>query len=293
MSAGISVFSELSDASRLTVLVSGDPEHPLNYGIKLKGCGEYHLLLTVDGKLFLGEHRIRDKAIEFWFLRDDVADFDTEGNWVYLVSKLEGKVYQAKNGSFEQWSQLFEESEIRFEQICCNNNGLLVTSSSELYAEGDFGSLLNYEELAPVKEIASENVVQITAGIDFVILSSRKTAKVMVDVKKDPYYDRYCLHEDGRYTDWKNIYRDLTVRFERPPVESEIINNVNVDSVTVYGQMIHETGVASFGKVNKGESLASDFCFTYLLFDKKNYNLLLGTSLCLLFACGTAISLGF
>ncbi|XP_065083936.1 alsin homolog [Ochlerotatus camptorhynchus] len=255
MSAGISVYSELSDASRLSVLVSGDLEHPLTYGIKLKGCGEYYLLLTVDGKLFLGEHRLRDKAIEFRFLRDDVADFDTEGNWVYLVSKLEGKVYQGKNGSFELWSQLFEDSEIRFEKICCNNNGLLVTSSSgdELYAQGDFGSLLNYEELAPVKEITSENVVQITAGIDFVILSSRKTAKVIVDVKKDPFYDRYCLQEDGRYTDWKNIYRDLNVSFERTPVDSDIINNVNVDSVTVYGQMIHETGVASFGKVNKGQ----------------------------------------
>lgn len=255
MSTGISIYSELNEASRLTVLVSGDPEHPLSYGIKLRGCGEFHLLLTVDGKLFLGEHRIRDKTIDFQFLKDDVADFDTEGNWVYLVSKSEGKVYQGKNGSFEVWNPLFEDSEARFEKICCNNNGLLVTSASgsELYAQGDFGSVLNHEEFAPVKEVASEKVVQITAGIDFVIMSSVKMAKVIVEVKKDLFYDRYCLHEDGRYGDWKNIYRDLNISLEQAPTNSDLMINVNVDSVTVYGQMLHETGVASFGKVNKGQ----------------------------------------
>ncbi|XP_001656816.2 alsin homolog [Aedes aegypti] len=283
MSAGISVYSELSEGNRLAVLVDGDPQRTLPYGTKLKVCGENHLLLTVEGKLYLGEHRIRDKAIEFQLLRQDVADFDTEGNWIYLVQESDGKVFRGKNGAIEEWEQLFEDNETKFEKICCNNNGLLLTSSSgsELFAQGDFGSVMNCEELAPVKDVASEHVIQISAGIDFVILSSRKTDKVMIDVKKDQFYDRYCVDDGnpGRYVDWKNMYRNMVASFERP-LGSDVIYNVNVDCVTVYGQMIHETGVACFGKVNKGQLGTGDHIRRDKIFHLKLFNVSKITTCC-------------
>ncbi|XP_062563879.1 alsin homolog isoform X2 [Armigeres subalbatus] len=131
--------------------------------------------------------------------------------------------------------------------------GFICSGGSELYAQGDFGSVVNCEELTLVKEVASEHVVQISSGIDFVILSSRKTEKVIVDNKNDLFYDKYCLNEDsGIYVDWKNILRKMKFSLERMS-GLDIIHNMTVDSLTVYGQMLHETGVACFGKVNKGQ----------------------------------------
>lgn len=257
MASSISAFAELSDASRVAIVAEDPERRPVGWARKLRVCGEYHLLLSVRGELFSGEFRAKEKSIEFRFLREDVADFDTEGNRVYLVTCGEGEVYQGKNGSIGEWTRMFEGCGVKFEKICCNNNGLLLTSGdgTELYAQGDFGSLLKFEEITKVEELKGENVVQISAGIDFVILASQKTSKVVTDIKKDPFYDRYCLREDTHvYHHWRNFYKDCGDRF-KPQMGSipDAICNVNVDSAQVYGQMIHETGVASFGKVNKGE----------------------------------------
>ncbi|XP_058459289.1 alsin homolog isoform X2 [Malaya genurostris] len=99
------------------------------------------------------------------------------------------------------------------------------------------------------------NVVQISAGIDFVILSSQKASKVVADVRKDPFFDQYCLRDENThyYSDWKNIYKNFTFNLENWMSWSDTVSNTNVDLITVYGQMIHETGVASFGKINKGQ----------------------------------------
>lgn len=253
----ISAFAELDEASRVVITVEDPEQRPLGWVSKLRVCGEYHLLLNVRGELFLGEYRAKERSIEFRLLREDVADYDTEGNRVYVVTGSGGEVLQGKNGSIGEWTRLFEESGVVFEKICCNNNGLLLTSGdgTELYAQGEFGSLLKFEELTKVEELGGENVVQISAGIDFVILACQKTRKVVTDVKKDPFYDQYCLRENTDvYHDWRNLYKDCDDRFKQDigPIRDAICN-VNVDSMQVYGQMIHETGVASFGKVNKGK----------------------------------------
>ncbi|XP_053689062.1 alsin homolog [Sabethes cyaneus] len=257
----VSVFA--TDGTHLTVVVAIPERESLNIGIKLRICGEYHLLLTVDGELFLADYCIREKTVKLILLREDVADFDTEGNWMYVVSKSEGKLYQGKNGCIGQWKLLFEDHEdIRFEKVCCNNNGILLTSSegSKLYACGDFGNLLNFDQLSPITELGAENIIQISAGIDFVILSSQNIGKVLTDVRKDPYYDRFCFMDDADYLDWKNIYKRLldgykscSTGLENNTELNSVSSKINVDTVKVFGQLTHETGVASFGKINKGQ----------------------------------------
>ncbi|XP_058829427.1 alsin homolog isoform X2 [Topomyia yanbarensis] len=55
------------------------------------------------------------------------------------------------------------------------------------------------------------------------------------------------------YSDWKNIYKKLVLDLEHLVCLGDAVCSANVDSIQVYGQMIHETGVASFGKINKGQ----------------------------------------
>ncbi|XP_055595191.1 alsin homolog [Uranotaenia lowii] len=234
-----SAFAELNEEGRLRVVP--DVDHPLRYATKLKTSGEYQLLLTVDGNLFIGEHHVREKSIQFVLLRSDVSDFDTEGNWIYVVDRAEGKVFQGKNDSIGEWTPLFEECNEKFNHICCNNNGLLLTTSvsGQLCAMGDFGNVFQHEALAPVKETSNMTVVQMSAGIDFVVLCHRNRSKT-----QDSRSPSIAEKKQIGCMDWRNIYEDR--QFGKPSAGYD-------ESGSAFGRMIHETGVASFGKVNKGQ----------------------------------------
>ncbi|XP_052862863.1 alsin homolog [Anopheles cruzii] len=251
----LSIYRELSEASKLVV------QFPTEYepacAVKFRRLGESYLLLDANEVLLQGTFRPEDSenVIVFSAIVCDVLDFDTENNWIFYVRSTDGTVHRSKNGSLGDWTRLFPDRS-GFERVCCNNNGLLVLAADgQLFVQGDFGSVFNCDQLTKVHEVERDWVQQLAAGIDFAIVSLQKPTKVYSSIKKDLVFDRYALnHEDNfaAYGDWRNVFDDFPFHPGRPSLGAPSLN-ASIDELSVYGHMLHRTGIASFGKVNKGQ----------------------------------------
>uniref|UniRef100_A0A182Q646 VPS9 domain-containing protein n=1 Tax=Anopheles farauti TaxID=69004 RepID=A0A182Q646_9DIPT len=247
----LSIYSDLNEESKLSI------QYPEGYdptcGVKLRVLGETHILLDANGVLLQGVYRATDKTIEFRCLERDVADFDTEGNWIFCIKSENGTVHRSRNGTLDEWTHLFTDRE-GFVRVCCNNNGiLLLAGDGRLFVQGDFGTVFNCDQLTEVHEVKQDCVQQLAAGIDFAIVSLQKRAKVFSAIKKDVLFDQSAFDEKNFavYGDWRNIFEHFNIHPYRVREPYEV--SATLDELSVYGQLLHQTVVASFGKVNKGQ----------------------------------------
>uniref|UniRef100_A0A182PW35 VPS9 domain-containing protein n=1 Tax=Anopheles epiroticus TaxID=199890 RepID=A0A182PW35_9DIPT len=247
----VSIYCDLNEESKLSILL---PEgYELSCGVKLRVLGETHVLLDANGVLLQGVHRATDKSIEFRCLERDVTDFDTEGNWIFCIKSDSGTVHRSRNGSLDEWTHLFPDRE-GFVRVCCNNNGiLLLANDGRLYVQGDFGTVFNCDQLTEVHEVKQDCVQQLAAGIDFAIVSLQRRTKVLSSIKKDVLFDQSAYDEKNFavYGDWHNIFEHFNIHPYRRRESYEISGTL--EELSIYGQMLHQTGIASFGKVNKGQ----------------------------------------
>ncbi|XP_053673252.1 alsin homolog [Anopheles nili] len=246
----ISIYCDLNDENKLSIVLPEDYEP--SCGLKLRVLGETHILLDANGVLLQGVYRASEKRIEFQCLERGIADFDTEGNWIFSIKAENGTVQRSRNGSLKEWIHLFPDRQ-GFVRLCCNNNGiLLLADDGSLFVQGDFGTVFNCDQLTEVHEVKEECVQQLAAGIDYAIISLQKRTKVFSAIQDDIYFDKYAFAEEdpGRYSDWRNIFEHYNFQ----PLHHQMIDtSVTMDEASVYGHMLHQTGVASFGKVNKGQ----------------------------------------
>ncbi|KFB50005.1 alsin [Anopheles sinensis] len=245
-----SIYSALNEDCKLAIHF---PEgYQPSCAVKLRVLGESHILLDADGALLHGVLRATEKVIDFSYLERGVADFDTEGNWIFCVKSASGTVHRSKNGSLHEWTHLFPERE-GFVQVCCNNNGiLLLAADGRLFVQGDFGSVFNCDQLTEVHDVKKDCVRQLAAGIDFAIVSLQKQTKVFNAVKKDALFQQ-CTFDERKssvYCEWENVFEQCKLQ-----TEARDYNDVAraLGELPIYGHMLHQTGVASFGKVNKGQ----------------------------------------
>ncbi|XP_053661345.1 alsin homolog [Anopheles marshallii] len=247
----VSIYCDLSEESKLSILL---PEgYEPSYGVKLRVLGETHILLDANGVLLQGVHRATDKTIEFRCLERNVTDFDTEGNWIFCIKSDSSTVHRSRNGSLEEWTHLFPDRE-GFVRVCCNNNGiLLLAGDGRLFVQGDFGTVFNCDQLTQVHEVKQDNVQELAAGIDFAIVSLQRRTKVYSSIKKDILFDQCTFDEKNFaiYGDWQNIFEHFNIHPYRRRESYEV--SATLEELSIYGQMLHQTGVASFGKVNKGQ----------------------------------------
>nr|XP_040234137.2 alsin homolog [Anopheles coluzzii] len=247
----VSIYCDLSEEGKLSIV------HPEGYepacGVKLRVLGETHILLDANGVLLQGVHRATDKTVELRCLERDVTDFDTEGNWIFCIKADSGTVHRSRNGSLDEWTHLFPDRD-GFVRVCCNNNGiLLLASDGRLYVQGDFGTVFNCDQLTEVHEVRQDCVQQLAAGIDFAIVSLQRRTKVYSSIKKDILFDQSALDEKNFavYGDWRNLFEHFNIQPYRRRESYEI--SATLEELSIYGHMLHQTGVASFGKVNKGQ----------------------------------------
>ncbi|XP_049547174.1 alsin homolog [Anopheles darlingi] len=257
-----SLYRDLTEESKVAI------EFPEEYKAscpikKLRALGEAtHVLLDTNGCLLQGalsSGGASPNSIRFMLLASQVRDFDTENNWIFCIKSVNGTVHRSKNGSLEEWTHLFPERE-GFVRVCCNNNGLLLLrDDGRLFVQGDFGSVFNCDHLTEVHEVKHDCVQQLAAGIDFAIVSLQKRTKVIGSVNKDSCFERRLDDKNcSVYSDWRNVLEVLSVgdRLRGNVSGNETGDSpikTSVDELSIYGQMLYETGVASFGKVNKGQ----------------------------------------
>uniref|UniRef100_A0A182N2R4 VPS9 domain-containing protein n=1 Tax=Anopheles dirus TaxID=7168 RepID=A0A182N2R4_9DIPT len=247
----MSIYSDLSEESKLSILFPDG--HEPSCGVKLRVLGETHILLDASGVLLQGVYRATDKAIEFRCVDRDVADFDTEGNWIFCIKRDSGTVHRSRNGTLEEWTHLFTDRD-GFVRVCCNNNGiLLLAGDGRLYVQGDFGTVFNCDQLTEVHEVKQDCVQQLAAGIDFAIVSLQKRTKVFSAIKRDVSFDQSAFDEKNFavYGDWRNIFEHFNIQPYRVREPYEV--SATLDELSIYGHLLHQTVVASFGKVNKGQ----------------------------------------
>uniref|UniRef100_A0A182JBH4 VPS9 domain-containing protein n=1 Tax=Anopheles atroparvus TaxID=41427 RepID=A0A182JBH4_ANOAO len=245
-----SIYSGLNEECKLAIHF---PEgYQPSCAVKLRVLGESHILLDANGTLLQGAFRATEKAIDFSYLERGVADFDTEGNWIFCVKCADGTVHRSKNGLLDEWTHLFPDRK-GFAQVCCNNNGiLLLAGDGRLFVQGDFGSVFNCDQLTEVHDVKKDCVRELAAGIDFAIVSLQKRTKVVNSIKKDALFQQ-CVFDEKKssvYCEWQNIFEQCKLH-----TEARDYNDVAraLEELTIYGHMLHQTGVASFGKVNKGQ----------------------------------------
>ena len=241
-------------------------ERSLRYAVKCRyhKSGRY-LLLNNHQELFFGHIPKKEKdddedLITFQYVRDDVQDFDCNDDRIFIVNKY-GLIYSSDLDDLT-WNQEFVDVKAEFCYVNCNNNGiLLVSNDNQLYAKGEFSKIINYDQLTVVEPetlSSKQNVMLVSSGIDFALISTQKREKIFNEVKRSLLYDKQdgILDPECRpeYKYWRNLYKYLPEYGNRNENKlSDVFLRVDVDRSCIFGSMLNSSGVSSFGNVNKGE----------------------------------------